>query len=40
MYAAVSTRLDIAFAVSWLSRFLTNPSPTHHRAADRVLLYL
>ncbi|QGA21642.1 hypothetical protein EYB26_009353 [Talaromyces marneffei] len=40
MYAAVSTRLDIAFAVSRLSRFLTNPSPTHHRAADRVLLYL
>jgi hypothetical protein len=40
MYAAVSTRLDIAFAVSRLSRFLTNPSPTHHRAANRVLLYL
>ncbi|EED23215.1 conserved hypothetical protein [Talaromyces stipitatus ATCC 10500] len=40
MYAAVSTRIDIAFAVSRLSRFLINPSPSHHLAADRVLLYL
>jgi hypothetical protein len=40
MYAAVSTRIDVSFAVSRLSRFLTNPSPAHHRAADRVLHYL
>lgn len=40
MYAAVNTRLDIAFAVSRLARFLTNPGPTHHQAADRVLSYL
>jgi hypothetical protein len=40
LYAAVTTRPDIAFATSRLSRFLTNPSPQHHIAADRVLLYL
>ena len=40
LYAAVTTRPDIAFATSRLSRFLTNPSPEHHAAADRVLLYL
>jgi Reverse transcriptase (RNA-dependent DNA polymerase)/GAG-pre-integrase domain len=40
LYAAVTTRADIAFAVSRLSRFMTNPAPEHHAAADRVLLYL
>src|SRR5215469_9158488 len=40
LYAAVTTRVDIAFAVSRLARFLTNPSPEHHAAADRVLHYL
>jgi hypothetical protein len=40
LYAAVTTRPDIAFATSRLSRFLTNPGPSHHAAADRVLLYL
>jgi hypothetical protein len=40
LFAATSTRPDIAFAVSRLARFLVNPSPEHHRAADRVLLYL
>jgi hypothetical protein len=40
LYAAVATRVDIAFAVSRLARFLTNPSPEHHAAADRVLSYL
>jgi hypothetical protein len=40
LYAAVTTRPDIAFATSRLSRFLTNPGPNHHAAADRVLLYL
>jgi hypothetical protein len=38
--AAVTTRPDIAFATSRLGRFLTNPGPKHHAAADRVLLYL
>jgi hypothetical protein len=40
LYAAVTTRIDIAFAVSRLARFLTNPSPEHCAAADRVLSYL
>ena len=40
LYAAVTTRIDIAFAVSRLARFLTNPSPEHHAATDRVLHYL
>jgi hypothetical protein len=40
MYAAVCTRLDISFAVSRLSRFLMNPGPEHHAAADRALLFL
>jgi hypothetical protein len=40
LYAAVTTRPDIAFATSRLSRFLTNPGPAHQKAADRVLGYL
>lgn len=40
LFAAVTTRPDVAFATSRLARFLTNPGETHHRAADRVLLYL
>jgi hypothetical protein len=40
LYAAVTTRPDIAFATSRLARFLTNPGPEHQNAADRVLLYL
>ncbi|KAJ3554331.1 hypothetical protein NPX13_g10642 [Xylaria arbuscula] len=40
MYAAVITRPDIAFPASRLSRFNLNPSPEHHREADRTLDYL
>ena len=40
LYTAVMTRPDVAFAVSRLARFLTNPGPKHHTAADRVILYL
>jgi hypothetical protein len=40
LFAAVTTRPDIAFATSRLARFLTNPGPEHHEAADRILLYL
>ncbi|CCE34925.1 uncharacterized protein CPUR_08864 [Claviceps purpurea 20.1] len=40
LFAAVTTRPDIAFATSRLARFLTNPTQEHHDAADRVLLYL
>ena len=34
------TRLDIMFAVSLLSRFITNPSHIHLGVAKRVLRYL
>jgi hypothetical protein len=40
LFAAVTTRPDIAFATLRLARFLTNPSTEHHHAVDRVLLYL
>lgn len=40
LYAAVTTRPDIAFATSRLARFNQNPGPQHHKAADRVLRYL
>ena len=34
------TRPDIVYTVSVLSRFLSNPSPQHLKAADRILQYL
>jgi hypothetical protein len=40
MYLAVNTRPDIAYAVSVLSRFLTNPSEKHVAAGIHVLQYL
>ncbi|KJZ71835.1 hypothetical protein HIM_06271 [Hirsutella minnesotensis 3608] len=40
LFAAISTRPDIAFAVSRLGRQNQNPDSTHQMAADRVLLYL
>jgi hypothetical protein len=40
LFAAVTTRPDIAFATSRLARFLINPRKEHQEAADRVLLYL
>ena len=39
-FAAVISRPDIAFAASKLAQFLTNPSPSHSAAADRVISYL
>ena len=40
LFAAITTRPDIAFAVLRLARFNTNPGDIHHRAADRVIQYL
>jgi len=40
MYAATSTRPDIAFAVSILSQFMRNPARTHWEAAKDVIRYL
>ena len=40
LFAAISTRPDVIFVVSRLSRFNSNPSDEHHVAIDRVILYL
>jgi hypothetical protein len=40
MYAAISTRPDIAHAVNQLSRFMQAPADVHLQAAKRVLRYL
>jgi hypothetical protein len=40
LFAAISTRPNIAFAISRLVRILNNPSSTHYKAANRVLMYL
>jgi hypothetical protein len=40
LFAAISTRPDISFAVSRLARFNQNPNDFHHEAADRVIKYL
>jgi hypothetical protein len=40
MYIASTTRLDISFAVSKLSRYMSNPGDDHWHALKRVLRYL
>ncbi|MCO5572094.1 hypothetical protein L7F22_025845 [Adiantum nelumboides] len=40
MYAMVATRLDIAFAVGVVSRFMSNLGKKHWEAVKRVLQYL
>src|SRR2546423_847825 len=40
LFTAITTRPDIAFAVSRLAIFNTNPSKSHHQAADRTIQYL
>lgn len=40
LYTAIMLRPDVAFAVSKLSHFLTNPSAQHMRAVERVIVYL
>ena len=40
MYAMLGTRPDLAFAVSVVSRFSSNPDKTHMRAVERILRYL
>ncbi len=39
-FASITTRPDIAFSHSRLAQFNQNPDETHHKAADRVILYL
>lgn len=40
LYAALTTRLDIAYAVNLVSRFMKNPGEVHWRACKRILRYL
>jgi hypothetical protein len=40
MYLAIATRLDISFAVSKLSKFISNASSYHWHALNRVMRYL
>ena len=40
MHAQVCTRPDIAFAISVLGRFQSDPGMDHWRAAKKVLRYL
>jgi hypothetical protein len=40
LFAAISTRPDIAFAAARLSRFNQRPGKVHQEAADRVIRYL
>jgi hypothetical protein len=40
MYLASATRSDISFAVSKLSRYMSNPGDDHWHALERVLRYL
>jgi len=40
MYAMLGTRRDIAYAVSKVSQFSTNPGPVHFTAVKRVFRYL
>ena len=40
LYAAISTRIDIAFAVNKLTQHMLAPTEAHARAADRVFRYL
>jgi hypothetical protein len=40
MYLASAMRLDIAYVVSKLSRFVSNPGSEHWRALERVMRYL
>ena len=40
MYLASATRPDISFAVSKMSRFMSNPGIDHWHALERVMRYL
>jgi hypothetical protein len=40
MWSAMSARPDIVFAVGYLSRFSSNPSEQHRKAAKKTLAYL
>jgi hypothetical protein len=40
MYAIVCTRLDFTYAVSLVSRFMSNPGRSHSKDLKRILRYI
>ena len=38
-FVTITTRLNVAFAVSWLTRFNTNSENIHHKTADQMIQY-
>ena len=40
MYAVIATQPDIAYAVSYLARFMSNPGSAHWEAVKKVIRYL
>ena len=40
MYAQIVTRPDLSYAVSTLSKFMSNPGKTHWNALTHVLRYI
>jgi len=40
MYAQIATRPDLSYSVSTLSKFASNPGPTHWNALTHVLRYI
>ena len=40
MYAVIGTWMNIAYAVSYLARFMANPGHAHWEAVKRVIIYL
>ena len=40
MYAMLSTRPDLAFSVSVVSRYASNPNPSHWQAVKRIFRYI
>ena len=40
MYAVIATWPDIAYAISYLARFMSNPGRVHWEAVKRVIRYL
>ena len=40
LYIMISTRPNIAFAVTYLSQFSTNPTEDHYKAAQHICRYL
>ena len=40
MYAMLSTRPDLTFSVSVVSRYASNPNPSHWQAVKRIFCYI